>query len=77
MVAIDEGSRADPRVVRVFVVSADPLGSEARGWFDDWHGAARDPAAAVGLTLAPMGYMDRSNFDVKRYDRLIEINKHF
>jgi hypothetical protein len=59
------------------VVSADPLEVDARDWFDEWHVGARDDAAAAGLVLAPMGYMDRTNFDVRRYDRLVEINKNF
>jgi hypothetical protein len=77
MLAIEDGTRADPRVVRVFVVSGDPLSDETRQWFDEWHAAAKDGASEAGLVLAPMGYMDRSNFDVARYDRLIEINKKF
>lgn len=77
MFAIDDGTRADPRVVRIFVVSGDPLGDQGRQWFDEWYAAAKDTASTVGLVLAPMGYMDRSNFDVGRYDGLIEINKRF
>jgi hypothetical protein len=77
MFAIDVGSRLDPTVIRVFVVSIDPLNDDARKWFEDWHAKSRDAAATAGLVLAPMGYMDRINFDVRRYDRLIEINKNF
>jgi hypothetical protein len=78
MLAIEnDGTRADPRVVRVFVVSADPVDTDTRQWFDEWHAGSVDAAAVAGLVVGPIGYMDRSNFDVRRYDRLIEINKKF
>lgn len=77
MLAIDVGTRADPRVVRVFVVSTAPLSDQAKQWFEAWQAQARDAAAEAGLTLAPIGYMDPSDFDVRRYDALIEINKNF
>jgi hypothetical protein len=77
MLAIDDGTRADPRVVRVFVVSGEPVDDKTRQWFEDWYAGAKDAASTAGLVLAPVGYMDRSNFDVGRYDGLIEINKRF
>jgi hypothetical protein len=77
MLAIEEGSRLEPRLVRLVVISKDPLSPEARAWFDGWHTEARDAAYEAGLVLAPNRYMDRRNFDVVDYDRLIELNKNF
>jgi hypothetical protein len=77
MLAIEEGPRLAPRIIRVVVVSPAPLSPGARDWFERWYERARDAAADSSLVLAPMRFMDNGNFDVRAYDGLLELDLTF
>lgn len=72
--SIQEGSRANPRAVQLHVVSVEPLDEDAKGWFEQWWDRERPEAERRGFALLANGYIDKTNIDVRVYDRLIELD---
>jgi hypothetical protein len=70
---INRGTRMNPAVARVHVVTRGPIEEAARDRFESWWEGARDDAGAVGIELLPNEYHDGRSMDVELYDRLIDL----
>jgi hypothetical protein len=73
--AIQDGTRLEPRAAKLFVVTHGPPSEEAQEWFADWWDRASAIANEAGLELLPNGWLnaDDLGIDLARYERLIDI----
>lgn len=77
MLHIDEGSREQPRVVQLVIVSPLSLDGAAHEWFEQWWDAARLDAQGRGFTLLANQFLTNVTFDIELYIRLIELDVTF
>ncbi len=84
MLAVEEGTRLDPRSVQLHVVVTaagpdvdDEADAKAREeleeWFGRWWDTATEVAASHGVTLLRTRFHSSDSMDVALYDRLIEM----
>lgn len=82
LLQITEGSRLDPRAVRLHVITFENDDAtiecpEIEGWFKSWYDEAREVAEQHGVTLLAPLFHDTANMDIRLYDSLIEIRTPF
>jgi hypothetical protein len=71
--AIQEGTRLEPRAARLYVVLLGDLTPELEDWFGEWWDRARVVAEHHGLQLLPVEYLNGRALDAVLYDRLVEV----
>ncbi len=71
--AIQDGTRLDPRAARLFVVLHSDTTPAVEDWFGEWWDRARRVAENEGLQLLPVTYMDARHIDLALYDSLIDV----
>lgn len=82
LLQIQEGSRLDPRAVRLHIViveneDATIETSEIQAWFQSWWDEAREIAEQAGVNLLASRFHDGANMNVTLYDSLVEIRIPF
>jgi hypothetical protein len=70
---ITRGTRVDPAVARVHVVTRGPIDPKTKDRFDSWWDSARQDAESVGIELLPNEYHDGTAMDVELYEQLIDL----
>ena len=72
---IEEGSRLEPKVARLYVVTRGEPAAEMVAFFEEWWDRANEIAAARGLGLMQTTWLrsDRLEIDLELYDRLVEL----
>jgi len=73
MLAIPQGTRTDPEVVQLYVVTDGEALDDAREWFGEWWDRARLTAEREGLQLLPVAWLDARSCDLRLIEQLIEI----
>ncbi len=71
--SITRGTRIDPAVARVHVVTRGPIEPTTKDRFESWWDSARTDAEAVGIELLPNEYHDGTSMDVELYEQLIDL----
>ena len=78
MLEIQQGTRLDPRAVRLHVITREPpepkiTGDEVSAWFDAWWDNANAQAATHKVNLLKTQFHSSSRMNVALYDALVEI----
>lgn len=78
MIQVEEGTRLEPRSVRLHVISrqspdAKITQEEMEEWFGAWWDETREVADARGIILQPTAFHDAASMDLDLYDRLVEV----
>jgi hypothetical protein len=78
LLQISQGTRLEPRVVRLHVVSRDSSAAkidenEMQEWFQSWWDEAREVAEQHSVKLLAPAFHDGASMDVALYDGLVEI----
>lgn len=71
---IADGSRMEPRAVRVVVIHGGEPSDELREWFDEWYDAARLPAGEKGIELHAVRHVNGVNLNYLEVKDLITID---
>jgi hypothetical protein len=82
MLQIQEGSRLNPRAVRLHVITIEKPDatieiSELEEWFRTWCDAAREVAEQHDVVLLDPQFHDGASMDVTLYESLVEIRTPF
>jgi hypothetical protein len=78
LLAIEEGSRLQPRTVRLHAVCREPFdgsitNDEMENWFQTWYDDAREVAEQNAINLLAPALHRAEKMDVVLYDHLVEI----
>jgi hypothetical protein len=71
---IQDGSRMEPRAVRVVVLHDGEPGEDARDWFGKWWDEAREAAEAANISLQAVHHVDARALDYPAIKDLVIVD---
>lgn len=74
---IAEGTRLDPREVKLHIITVGPADSAIRDWYGDWWSEAEAIARESHVALLQNEYHDCKSVDLTVIERLIELRSPF